>query len=136
MAVDPVILRKSQIVEQYLRRIQEEFGAAASIVDLTLAAQDSVLLNLERACQASIDMSMRLTRIENLGVPLDARDSFEILFKKKILSQDEFKAMSSMVGFRNTAVHDYQGLNLKIVDSVVKNNLDDFRSFIAAALRR
>lgn len=51
MAVDPVILRKSQIVEQCLRRIQEEFGAAASIVDLTLAAQDSVLLKLERACQ-------------------------------------------------------------------------------------
>ena len=135
MAADPVILRKSQIIEQCLRRIHEEFGSSASIVQLSQAAQDSVLLNLERAYQASIDMAMRLTRIHNLGIPLDARDSFELLFKQKILSEDQFKAMSSMVGFRNTAVHDYQGLNLKIVDVVVKTKLDDFRTFVGIAIK-
>ena len=113
MAADSIVLRKSQIIEQCLRRIKEEFGNATSIAQLPQASQDSVLLNLERACQAAIDISMRLVRLHQLGIPMDARDSFELLSKRKILSDEQFKAMSSMVGFRNTAVHDYQGLNLR-----------------------
>lgn len=39
-----------------------------------------------------------------------------------------------MVGFRNIAVHDYQAINLDIVESIVKTRLDDFREWIKAAL--
>ena len=32
-----------------------------------------------------------------------------------------------MVGFRNSAAHDYQKLNLEIVRSILEGNLSDFR---------
>jgi uncharacterized protein YutE (UPF0331/DUF86 family) len=34
-----------------------------------------------------------------------------------------------MVGFRNLAVHKYRELDLDILDSVVRKNLDDLLSF-------
>lgn len=34
-----------------------------------------------------------------------------------------------MVGFRNIAVHDYQALNLVIVQAIIDRHLDDLRSF-------
>jgi len=40
-----------------------------------------------------------------------------------------------MTGFRNIAVHDYQNLNLDIVESIIKNNLDDFRELIKDLLK-
>ena len=40
-----------------------------------------------------------------------------------------------MVGFRNVAVHDYTGLNLEIVRSIVETRLDDLLAFASAAIR-
>lgn len=38
--------------------------------------------------------------------------------------------LKAMVGFRNIAVHDYQSINLSIVEMIIKNHLDDFKKFI------
>ena len=35
-----------------------------------------------------------------------------------------------MVGFRDIAVHNYQKLNLDILQKIIENNLDDFNEFI------
>ena len=43
--------------------------------------------------------------------------------------------MGKMVGFRNVAVHDYQALNLRIVQAIVTGHLDDFLAFARWALQ-
>ena len=43
--------------------------------------------------------------------------------------------MAKMVGFRNVAVHDYQALNLSIVQAIVTGHLDDFLAFARWALQ-
>ena len=35
-----------------------------------------------------------------------------------------------MIGFRNIAVHNYQKLNLDILQQVIENNLEDFNEFV------
>lgn len=35
-----------------------------------------------------------------------------------------------MVGFRNIAIHDYQRLNLAIVQAIITEHLGDFEGFI------
>ena len=45
------------------------------------------------------------------------------------------RKLQRMVGFRNIAVHDYQDLNLDIIESIIKNNLGDFLEFSKVFLK-
>ena len=40
-----------------------------------------------------------------------------------------------MVGFRNVAIHDYQKLNLDLVNRIVLDHLDEFLAFAQVILR-
>lgn len=135
MAADPVILRKAQIIERCIMRIGEEMAGAASIESVSQTKQDSILLNLERACQACIDLAMRIVRIKRLGIPTESREAFSLVKQAGLLSDSLHKEMLAMVGFRNTAVHDYQGLNLKIIDSIVRDHLKYFLEFASVGIK-
>ncbi len=92
-------------------------------------------LNLQRTCEAAIDLAMHLVRTHGLGLPQRSRDAFQLLQEADILGPEDTKAMQAMVGFRNVAVHNYQELNLEIVRSIVENHLNDFRNFTQAAIK-
>jgi uncharacterized protein YutE (UPF0331/DUF86 family) len=40
-----------------------------------------------------------------------------------------------MVGFRNIAVHDYQTINLTILEQIVEKHLEDFTDFTKQILK-
>jgi uncharacterized protein YutE (UPF0331/DUF86 family) len=42
--------------------------------------------------------------------------------------------MQKMAGFRNIAVHDYQRINISMIEYIIENNLEDFRVFINSVL--
>ena len=54
-----------------------------------------------------------------------------MLAKNKIISEQISSSMQNMVGFRNLAVHDYQNLNLDIVEAIINKHLTDFENFAA-----
>lgn len=132
---DDVILTKAEMIENCIRRIKEEYADNADNLRENFTKQDSILLNLERCCQAAIDLAMRIVRLEKLGVPKESRDVFERLEKKKIVTRNLAQELQKMVGFRNVAVHAYRELDLDIVESIIKKHLSDFEKFIAIALR-
>ncbi len=41
-----------------------------------------------------------------------------------------------MVGFRNIAVHDYQSINIKIVQEIIEKHIDDFIQFSKIILKQ
>lgn len=41
-----------------------------------------------------------------------------------------------MVGFRNIAVHDYQTLDLAILEAILKNHMEDFKKFSKIVLQQ
>jgi len=43
--------------------------------------------------------------------------------------------MKHMIGFRNIAIHEYQTLDLNIVESIIDNNLSDFEEFTKVVLQ-
>jgi uncharacterized protein YutE (UPF0331/DUF86 family) len=45
------------------------------------------------------------------------------------------RCLQRMVGFRTIAIHDYQQLNLDIVQSIVEYRLSDFTAFTERVLR-
>lgn len=132
---DDVLLNKAEIIENCLRRINEEYAGQAENLRLNQTKQDSILLNLERACQAAIDMSMRVIRLKALGLPKESREAFQLLCQAGIIDTDLNKKMQGLVGFRNTAVHNYKKLDLDIVEAVLNKHLVDFRQFIAICIK-
>ncbi|MHC1767858.1 MAG: DUF86 domain-containing protein [Verrucomicrobiia bacterium] len=55
---DDVTLAKVEIIERCLRRISEVYAGNAANLFNDFTKQDSILLNLERACQAAIDLAL------------------------------------------------------------------------------
>jgi len=132
---DDVVVNKAAIIERCVARVREvHAGDDRNLID-DATRQDSIVLNLQRACEAAIDLAMHLVRARRLGVPQETRQAFELLRDAGLLSAEVAERMMRMVGFRNVAVHDYRSLNLDIVRSIINERLDDFLAFAAAALR-
>lgn len=126
---DDVIINKIAVIERCLARITEVYQQATDFQQ-DYTRQDSVILNLQRACEASIDIANYINRKKQLGIPQSSRDSFHLLFKANIISQNLSANLQAMVGLRNIAVHDYQELNLNIVEHFINHHLSDFDDYI------
>lgn len=125
-----VIMNKIQTIERCLKRIREEYVGFEDTFEENLTKQDSVILNLERASQATIDIATHIVKVKRLGLPNTSRELFDLLLENSIISKNSCSQMQGMVGFRNIAVHDYQNLNIEIVVAIVEKHLGDFEGFV------
>jgi len=125
-----VVLNKIQTIERCLKRIREEYVGHEDSFEENYTKQDSVILNLERASQATIDIATHIVKTKKLGLPNTSRELFKMLLDDGIISKNICKEMQGMVGFRNIAVHDYQNLNIEIVVAIVQKHLGDFEGYI------
>ena len=130
-----VLLNKVAIIERCLVRIDAEYRGYEAELETNYTRQDSIILNLQRACEAAIDAAMHLVRVRKLGIPQDSRDAFELLGESGLFSAELRDRLKAMVGFRNIAVHDYRQLNLDVVRNILETRLDDFRRFGEAMIR-
>ncbi|MBM7095230.1 DUF86 domain-containing protein [Bacillus sp. H-16] len=129
-----VVLNKISLIERCLKRIKEEYDQKPDNLK-NFTKQDSIVLNLQRACEASIDLAMHMVSEKKLGLPQTSRDAFSILEKDGFLAPSLSNQMKAMVGFRNIAVHDYQELNLVILQKILENHLQDFQSYTESILK-
>ena len=129
--MDDVVLNRAAIIERCLRRVAEEYaGDPARLMNFTY--QDAIILNLERACRAAIDLAMYVVAQNHLGVPQSSSQAFDLLAQAGRIDPDLAKKMHGMVGFRNVAVHQYQILNIDILRQVVEQSRFDLVNFCAA----
>lgn len=128
--IDDIALNKAAIIRRCVKRVEEEFrGDPARLDDFT--TQDSIVLNILRACEAAIDLAMHRVALDRLGIPQSSRDAFEILFQNRLISSDCNTAMKHMVGFRNIAVHSYEKLQRPILEAIVTRHLTDFEAYLS-----
>ena len=134
--VDDVLLNKAATIERCVARARQEYAAAGEHFATDFTRQDAAILNVQRACEAALDIGHHIVRRERLGLPQSARDVFDMLSAAGWVELALADAMKRMVGFRNIAVHDYQELLLPITVSVITEHLDEFLRFTAAILSR
>jgi len=132
---DDVILNKAGVIERCVARVREEHDGNDDNLMNNFTRQDSIILNLQRACEATIDLAMHLVRVKKLGIPQESKDAFLFLTEAELLNKKLSERLMKMVGFRNIAVHDYKKLNLEIVKSIVNNDLDVFLDFSKLAIQ-
>lgn len=132
--LDDVSLNKAQIIERCIQRIHAEYaGDPANLSNIT--KQDSIILNLQRACEAAIALAMHVVAEKGWGIPNTSREAFDFLVAHGVLDDALAKKLKAMVGFRNIAVHDYQKMNLKILRKIIDNHLGDLVEFTQTILK-
>ncbi|GED18299.1 type VII toxin-antitoxin system HepT family RNase toxin [Kurthia gibsonii] len=132
--MNDVILNKITTIERCVNRIHEVYeGNSENLKDFT--KQDSIILNIQRACEASIDLAMHIVSERKLGVPKASREGFKLLQEAHIIDSSLAKTLMNMVGFRNIAVHDYQALKVDILEAILDKHIDDFKQFTQIMLQ-
>lgn len=129
-----VVINKVMTIKRCLDRVNEVYAENHNNL-LNITKQDSIILNIQRACEAAIDIAMHVVAEKDLGLPQNSRDAFELLYQHKIIDRELNTRLKAMVGFRNIAVHDYQTINLEIVQNIIEKHLQDFRTFSDEMLR-
>ena len=127
--VKDVLYNKMSIIERCLIRVKEVYDKnPENLKDYT--KQDSIILNIQRAVEATIDIAMYFVSVKKLGIPQNSRDAFEVLNHHQMIDDEMLKKLKAMIGFRNIAVHNYQKVNIEILQKVIENHLKDFEEFI------
>lgn len=125
---DDIVFNKVQILERCRQRVLEEYdGNPENLKNFT--KQDAIVLNIQRMCEAAIDLAMHLVAEKRLGIPQSSREAFDLLQDHGIVDQELTQQLKAMVGFRNIAVHDYRNLNLEIVEKIIELHLDQLVCF-------
>lgn len=132
--LDDVLINKSATIERCTRRAREEYDRDPSTFGNDFTRQDAAILNIQRACEAALDVGQHLIRRERLGVPQSSRDVFALLARSGWIDTVLADSLKRMVGFRNIAVHDYQSLQLPITVAIIEKHLDEFLQYSRALL--
>jgi uncharacterized protein YutE (UPF0331/DUF86 family) len=132
---DNVILAKAETIGRCVRRAREERAAAGAAFVGDYTRQDAAVLNVQRACEAAVDIAHRIVRLRALGLPASHREAFDLIASADLITVELADALKRMVGFRNVAVHQYAKLDLAVLERVIDAGLDDLLAFTAAALR-
>lgn len=133
---DDVLINKAATIERCVARAREEYFSDPASFASNFTRQDAAILNIQRACEAALDMGQHLIRRECLGVPQSARDVFALLAQAGRIELALAQGLQRMVGFRNIAVHDYKALQLPITVAIIEKHLDEFLQYSKALLQR
>jgi uncharacterized protein YutE (UPF0331/DUF86 family) len=126
---DDVLLNKAATIERCVLRARDEYQKNPLTFATDFTRQDAAILNIQRACEAALDMGQHLIRKHKLGIPQSSRDVFALLATANFLPAELAEKMKKMVGFRNIAVHEYQRLQLAVTEYVITQRLDDFNQY-------
>ena len=123
-----VVTAKIATIDRCLQRISDTRGERRAFL-LPIEIDDIVVLNLQRAVQATIDLATHVVAAEGYGLSDSVAAFFTVLEGRGIVEHPLAERLRKMAGFRNIAVHDYQALDPAIVESIVSRHLDDLRLF-------
>ncbi|HNB89257.1 type VII toxin-antitoxin system HepT family RNase toxin [Plasticicumulans sp.] len=133
---DDVVLNKAASIERCVARAREEYAANPAGFAHDYTRQDAAILNIQRACEAALDMGQHVIRRERLGIPQSARDVFTLLARAGWIDAGLAESLRRMVGFRNIAVHEYQTLQMPVTIAIITQHLDDFLDYSRRMLQR
>lgn len=84
---------------------------------------------LQLAIQAALDVASHIVSARRLGEPETNRALFDLLRREGLVEQDLAEALHAMAGFMNVLVHSYAEVELRVVDDILENHLDDLLAF-------
>ena len=130
-----VVTAKIATIDRGLERIAVTRGERRAML-LPVEIEDIVVVNLQRAVQAAIDLATHVVTTEQYGLPDSVAAFFTVLERHGVIDPELEDRLRRMVGFRNIAVHEYEALNPEIIEAIVTRHLSDLRAFSASIVGR
>ena len=127
--MNDIVTNKIQSIQRCVLRAREEYGADADSFAINHTRQDAAILNVLRACEQAIDLANHVIKTYKMGIPTASAESFDLLYKQGVITAGLAENLRRMVHFRNTVIHQYQRLDLTIVQTVIVSGLDDLIEF-------
>jgi uncharacterized protein YutE (UPF0331/DUF86 family) len=127
------LAQKAARMRRCVERAREEKRLAADFAT-DFSRQDAAILNVQRACDLSIDMGNMVISQERWGLPGSAKEVFAVLAERRAISRDLATDLQNMVGFRNLSVHEYQSLDMAIVEKIIGDKLSVLLRFAGLVL--
>ncbi|MCP3030099.1 DUF86 domain-containing protein [Halobacillus sp. A1] len=121
---DEVIVSKINSMERCIQKVYIVYDGEPDHL-LDSVKQDSIVLNIQRACKAAIDLSIHINAEYHFGVPQTYKDSFDILFDKGIIDDSMKVKVKNIEGFRHLASEDCKKINLNKLKVTIENDLGD-----------
>jgi uncharacterized protein YutE (UPF0331/DUF86 family) len=132
--MDDVVIRKLDTVSRCLSRVIEHTPTSLEILLEDYTRQDVIVLNLERAVQACVDIGLHIFSKRSEPIPDSMGEVFVHLGRIGIIDKATAVSLKGAVGFRNVAVHAYTEIDYAVLFSICTRHLDDFRSFARQVL--
>ncbi|MDP2754371.1 MAG: DUF86 domain-containing protein [Nitrospirota bacterium] len=134
MVDKPLILRKIDRIETYLKQIRHKKNPGIVAFKKDTDLQGIILFNLIQSIQSCIDIGTHIISDSGWEMPGSQADIFETLIQKKVITKLLAGKMIKMIGFRNRIVHEYEKIDLKIVYEVWRRNIGDIERFCKAVV--
>ncbi|MBT2756853.1 DUF86 domain-containing protein [Mesobacillus foraminis] len=120
-----LILKRVSIIEHCIRRIHEEYNNNPHNLE-NIAKRDSIILNLQRACEACIALAMHIVAEKKLGQPRNSLEAFNLLEFEGVIPSSLSGKLKVLLCFQKVAVKDDKNINLESLLNVLDNHLVDF----------
>ena len=131
---EQLLREKADVVARCLARVKSKRPASQQALAGDLDAQDIIILNLERAVQACVDISSHVIAYTPLAASPTMAESFVCLRNAGVISPAICERMVKATGLRNLLVHEYQRIDWNIVWQVLNKHIQDPIDFVQAVL--
>ena len=127
--MNDIVINKIHSIQRCVDRAREEYRSDPVGFAANYTAQDAALLNVIRACEQAIDLANHVIKTYKMGIPSSSAESFDLLQDQAVISKEMAQNLRKMVHFRNMLIHQYQRIDIEIVQSVIVSGLDDLTHF-------
>lgn len=127
--MNDIVTNKIQSIQRCVVRAREEYTVDPDSFATNYTRQDAAILNVLRACEQAIDLANHIIKNYKMGIPTTSSESFDLLHKQGVISAELAENLRRMVHFRNIVIHQYQRLDLSVVQTVIVSGLDDLIQF-------
>ncbi|MBN1147254.1 MAG: DUF86 domain-containing protein [Anaerolineales bacterium] len=127
--MNDIVIHKIQSIQRCIERARQEYESDPAGFAENYTAQDAAVLNILRACEQAIDLANHVLQTHKMGIPASSAESFELLQRKLVIDQALAQKLKQMVHFRNIVIHQYQRMDIAVVESVIVSGLDDLVRF-------
>ncbi len=137
LEMNDIILNKKESIERCVKNARIYYSISSEVpFEKDYFKQDAIAINIQRACEQSIDLANYIIKKKKLGLPKASRESFSILVENNIIDSVLSSNLQRMVSFRNILIHEYKKLDITLMKDVIENHLNNLIEFTNIILRK
>lgn len=131
MIESALVLRKLMLLREHLGRARRRRPADLAAWRGSDDLQDALGMSVFVALQEAIDIAFHIAAEEGLGVPASNAESFELLARHGVISQELAGRMARGAALRNRIAHGYASIDADRLWAELPDGLDALDQFVA-----